>query len=105
MSWKYPNAGTYSSTASNTGAFIIPEETKTLRINNQVSSVVIPDASMNKGRLLYLINWPGNSKKNLDFIGTNDLFDITTNATVNTIDPGTKYLIQSAGNRWILLDK
>ncbi len=105
VGWKYPNSGTYSSTASNTGAFVIPEETYTLRINNQVNSVLIPDASLNKGRLLYLINWPGNSIKNLDFTGSNDLLDITTNSTVNTIDPGTKYLIQSAGNRWILLDK
>ncbi|MCY2687373.1 hypothetical protein [Salinimicrobium sp. TH3] len=105
VSWKYPYSGTYSSTASNTGAFIIPEETYSLRINNQVSSVVIPDAATNKGRLIYLINWPGNSKKILDFIGSNDLFDITTNSTVTSIDPGTKYLIQSAGNRWILLDK
>lgn len=105
VSWKYPNLGTYSSTTSATGSFVIPEETYTLRINNQVSSVIIPDAALNKGRLIYLINWPGNSKKTLEFLGTNDLFDITTNSTVAEIDPGQKFLIQSAGNRWILLDK
>lgn len=105
VSWKYPNSGTYSSTASTTGAYSIPDETYSLRINNQVSSVIIPDAASNKGRLIYLLNWPGNSRKNLEFLGNNDLFDITTNSTVTGIDPGQKYLIQSAGNRWILLDK
>lgn len=105
VNWKYPNQGTYSSTTSATGAFVIPEETYSLRINNQVSSVVIPDAATNKGRLIYLINWPGNSKKALEFLSNNDLFDITTNSTVSEIDPGQKFLIQSAGNRWILLDK
>lgn len=105
VSWKFPNSGTYSSTTSATGAFVIPEETYSLRINNQVSSIVIPDAATNKGRLIYLINWPGNSKKILEFLNNNDLFDITTNSTVTEINPATKYLIQSAGNRWILLDK
>lgn len=105
LNWKYPNGGTYSSTTSATGAFVIPEETYSLRINNQVSSVVIPDAATNKGRLIYLINWTGNARKPFEFINNNDLYDITTNSTVTGIDPGTKYLIQSAGNRWILLDK
>jgi len=105
VTWKYPNSGIYSSTATSTGAFQITPETYSLRINNQVSSIVIPDAATNKGRLIYLLNWPGNTIKTLEFIGSNDLFDITTNTTVNSIAPGQKYLIQSAGNRWILLDK
>lgn len=105
VSWKYPNFGTYSSTTSSTGAFIIPDDAYTLRINNQVSSVVIPDAALNKGRLIYLINWTGNSRKTLDFLNNNDLFDVSTNSTITGIDPGQIYLIQSAGNRWILLDK
>lgn len=105
VSWKYPNFGTYSSTTSATGAYVITDDTYTLRINNQVSSVVLPDAATNKGRIIYLINWPGNSRKTLEFINNNDLFDITTNATVSGIDPGQKYVVQSAGNRWILLDK
>ncbi len=105
LSWKYPNFQTYSSTTSATGAYAIPDDTYTLRINNQVGSIIIPDAATNKGRLIYLINWPGNSKKTLEFLNNNDLFDITTNSTVTEINPATKYLIQSAGNRWILLDK
>ncbi len=105
VNWKYPNFQTYSSTTSSTGAFPIADDTYTLRINNQVSSIILPDAATNKGRILYLINWPGNSVKTLEFLNNNDLFDITTNSTVTEINPGTKYLIQSAGNRWILLDK
>lgn len=105
VSWRHPNFQTYSSTTSATGAFVIPEETYSLRINNQVNSIVIPDAATNKGRLIYLINWSGNTMKTLEFINNNDLFDVSTNSTVSSIDPGTIYLIQSAGNRWILLDK
>ena len=105
VSWRYPNFGIYTSTTSATGAFTIPDDAYTLRINNQVSSVVIPDAALNKNRIIYLINWPGNAFKPFDFLNGNDLFDITTNSTVTGINPGQKYLIQSAGNRWILLDK
>lgn len=105
VSWKYPHGGTYSSTTSATGAFPIPDEALSLRINNQVSSILIPDAATHKGRTIYLINWAGNSAKTLEFMNNNDLFDVKTNSTVTSIDPGTIYLIQSAGNRWILLDK
>ena len=105
VSWRHPNSRTYSSTTSATGNFVIPEETYTLRINNQVSSVEIPDAATNKGRIIFLINWPGNSAKALTFLNGNDLFDVTTNSAVSTITGGQKFMIQSAGNRWILLDK
>ncbi len=105
VSWKHNNTRTYTSTTSATGNYSIPDETFTLRINNQVSGVTIPDAAANKGRVIYLINWPGNSVKTLTFLNGNDLFDITTNSTVTTISGGQKMMIQSAGNRWILLDK
>lgn len=105
VSWKHNNIRTYTSTTSSTGNYSIPDETFTLRINNQVSSITIPDAATNKGRVLYLINWPGNSAKTLTFLNGNDLFDITTNSTVSTINSGQKMMIQSAGNRWLLLDK
>lgn len=105
MNWKYPNIKNYSSTTSAVGDYVIPDDVYTLRINNQVSSVTIPDAASNKGRIILLIGWPGISQKQLNFIGGNDLFDITTNSSVSTINGGQRYMIQSAGNRWILIDK
>ena len=105
VSWKHPVFKTYSSTTSATGSFVIPDETYTLRINNQVSSIVIPDAATNKGRILYLLNWTGNSAKPFEFLNGNDIFDISTNSSITSINPGEKLMIQSAGNRWILLDK
>lgn len=105
VSWKHNNIRNYTSTTSSTGSYLIPDETYTLRINNQVSSITLPDAATNKGRILYLINWPGNSFKTFNFLNGNDLFDITTNTTVSGINGAQKMMIQSAGNRWILLDK
>ena len=105
VSWRYPYGGTYTSSTTTTGTYLIPDETFTLRINNQVSSVTVPDAASNKGRIIFLINWPGNSPKDLVFLNGNDLFDITTNASVTGISGGQKLMIQSAGNRWIVLDK
>ncbi|MFD2516795.1 hypothetical protein [Salinimicrobium flavum] len=105
VTWRHPNAKTYTSTTSSTGSYLIPDETYTLRINDQVSSITIPDAATNKGRIIYLINWPGNSFKTFTFLNGNDLFDVTTNSTVSGINGSQKMMIQSAGNRWILLDK
>lgn len=104
-SWGNPGFQNYSSTTSATGDFVITDEIGTLRINNQVSGLVIPASAPNKGRIIRLINWPANSEKNLIFQGSDDLFDIRTNTKVLSIKPQEIFTIQSAGNRWVLIDK
>ena len=105
VTWRHPNSKTYTSTTSATGDYIIPDETFSLRVNNQVSSIQIPDAATNKGRILVLIGWPGTSYKPFTFLNGNDLYDITTDSSVAGIQGGQRYIIQSAGNRWLLLIK
>lgn len=105
VSWKFSNTSNMISTGSATGDYIIGEEVGSLRINNQVSGIVIPKASENKGRKITLFGWPGTGVKNLIFMGTDNLLDISTNTTVTTIQGGKTYVIQSAANRWILLLK
>lgn len=48
-SWGNPGYQNYSSTTSATGDFVISDEVGTLRINNQISGLVIPASSANKG--------------------------------------------------------
>ena len=105
VTWRHPNSKTYTSTTSATGSYLIPDETFSLRINNQVSSIAIPDAATNKGRIIILIGWPGTAYKPFTFVNGNDLYDITTDASVAGIQGGERFMIQSAGNRWILLIK
>ena len=105
VSWKYSNSSNLISTGSATGEYVIGEEVGSLRINNQVSGIIIPKASENKGRKITLFGWPGTGVKNLVFLGTDNLLDISTNTTVTTIQGGKTYVIQSAANRWILLLK
>ncbi|CAL67258.1 hypothetical protein [Christiangramia forsetii] len=104
-SWANPGYQNYSSTTSATGDFVISDEIGTLRINNQVSGLVIPASSTNKGRIIRLINWPANSEKILVFLGSDDLFDPRSNTKILSIKPQQIFTIQSAGNRWILLDQ
>lgn len=104
-SWGNPGYQNYSSTTSTTGDFVITEEMGTLRINNQISGLIIPQASANKGRIIRLVNWPANSEKTFIFQGGDDLFDVKTNSKVLSIKPQQLFTIQSAGNRWILLDQ
>ncbi|GAA4319448.1 hypothetical protein GCM10023115_45950 [Pontixanthobacter gangjinensis] len=105
VSWANPGFENYSSTTSATGDFVITDDVGSLRINNQVSGLVIPSSASNKGRIIRLINWPGNSEKILIFQGGDDLFDIRTNSKVLSIKPQQLLTIQSAGNRWILLSQ
>ncbi|MFZ0491095.1 MAG: hypothetical protein WAM00_12675, partial [Salegentibacter sp.] len=94
----------YSSTTSATGDYVITDEIGTLRINNQMSAIVIPQASLNKGRIIRLISWVGTSEKPFTFLGGDDLFDVRTNSKVTSIKTQQVFTIQSAGNRWLLLD-
>ena len=103
VSWKSQGTQNYSSTTSNTGTFVITEEVYTLRINNQVSGIAIPDASQNKGRIIILIGWPGISSKTLVFSGGDDLYDIVNDVSLTSIQGKQRLTIQSAGNRWILI--
>ncbi|WP_300438778.1 hypothetical protein [Christiangramia sp.] len=104
-SWGNPGYQNYSSTTSATGDFVISDEVGTLRINNQISGLVIPASSANKGRIIRLINWPANSEKTFIFQGGDDLFDVKSNSKVLSIKPQQVFTIQSAGNRWILIDQ
>lgn len=105
VSWRYNSFQNYSSTTSATGNYVITDDVATLRINNQVSGIVIPEASKNKGRVIVLIGWPGDSFKNFVFTGSDDLYDVTTDSQVTGISGKQVMRIQSAGNRWILLSK
>ncbi|MEO2064517.1 MAG: hypothetical protein ABGW97_16155 [Christiangramia sp.] len=103
-SWSNAGFQNYSSTTSSTGNFVITDEIGTLRLNDQISGIVIPASATNKGRIIRLLNWPGNAEKPFIFQGSDDLFDVRTNAKITSIKPQQVFTIQSAGNRWILLD-
>lgn len=105
MNWAYPNVQNYVSTGSATGDFVITEDVGTLRINNDLSQLIIPAASLNKGRIIRLISWDGNTNKNFVFSGSDNLYDLRNNVNVTFIGPNQIFTIQSAGNRWILLNR
>ena len=104
VSWMNAGYQNYTSTTSATGNYQVTDETGTLRLNDGISAIVLPPSASNKGRIIRIINWPGNGEKAIAFQGSDDLFDIRTNAKVYSIKPQQVFTIQSAGNRWILLD-
>ena len=105
MNWTYPNSQNYVSTGSATGDFIITEDVGTLRINNDLSQLIIPPANLNKGRIIRLIGWDGIGNKNFVFSNADNLYDVRNNVNVTSIGANQIFTIQSAGNRWILLNK
>ncbi|CAM4027870.1 hypothetical protein [Gillisia limnaea] len=105
MNWKYPNVMNYSSTGTATGDYVIAEEVYTLRVNSQVSSITIPDASLNKGRILILISFQGTGNRPFNFLNGDTLEDISTGNNITSISSGNRLMIQSIGTRWIVLFK
>ncbi|WP_417887195.1 hypothetical protein [Zunongwangia sp.] len=106
LEWRLPSTQSYISTTSSTGDFLIEDEVGTLRINDNVDSVVLPIASEHKGRTITLIIWSTTSEKIIKFQDTSDdLFDVRTSSSISSLESSSIYTIQSAGNRWILLNK
>lgn len=105
VNWKYLNMMNFSSTGTATGAYVIPEEVYTLRINSQVSSITIPEASTNKGRILILTAFQGMGNRPFNFLSGDTLYDISTGNDITSISSGNRYMIQSIGTRWVVLFK
>jgi len=105
MNWAYPNSQNYVTTGSATGDFVITEDVGTLRINNDLSQLIIPPANLNKGRIIRLIGWDGIGNKNFIFSNSDDLYDVRNKVSITSIGANQIFTIQSAGNRWILLNK
>ncbi|SDS41384.1 hypothetical protein SAMN04487764_2162 [Gillisia sp. Hel1_33_143] len=103
LNWNYPNTQNYSTTGGATGDFIITDEIYTLRINNTISTITLPQANLNKGRILILIGWDGTATKNFNFLNNDDLYDVVKNQKITSIAGNQIFRIQSAGNRWLFL--
>lgn len=104
MNWRYPNTQNYTSTTSSSTDYVITDEISTLRINDQVTGIVIPPANAHKGRVITLIGWKGTKTKPFQFSGTDDLYDVVNDISITSISGSQVLTMQSAGNRWILLD-
>jgi hypothetical protein len=105
VNWKYQNVMNYSSTGTAIGTYVIPEEVYTLRINSQVSSITIPEASTNKGRILILTAFQGMGNRPFNFLSGDTLYDISTGNDITSISSGNRFMIQSIGTRWVVLFK
>ena len=103
--WKNPHSLNYTTTGTATGNFSIPEETYTLRINNGITSISIPEAARFEGRILVLLGWNGISTKNFTFATGDQIWDSATGSPVTTISSGERLVIQSAGDGWVVLSR
>ncbi|MFO8145758.1 MAG: hypothetical protein ACQEWG_08125 [Bacteroidota bacterium] len=104
MNWKHPNTKNYSTTGTTSGDFVISDEIYSLRINNQVSGLVIPPANQNKGRIINLIGWKGTGTKPFIFSPGDDIYDNVFDSSIPSISGKEMLTIQSAGNRWIVVN-
>jgi hypothetical protein len=104
LNWTYNNIRNYSSTTSVTGAYQIPDDVYSLRINDAVSAIAIPPANLHKGRLITLIAWKGTKTKPFVFSNNDDIYDVVNDASIASITGSQIMTIQSAGNRWVLLN-
>ena len=104
LNWTYPYTQNYSTTGGEVGEYKIDEDVYSLRINNGISNLIIPPANINPGRIIILIAWKGTGNKAFSFSNTDDIYDMVNDSSIPSISGSQIMTIQSAGNRWILLD-
>jgi len=70
----------------------------------RLPELLFPHSNAHKGRIITLIGWKGTKTKPLRFSGTDDLYDVVNDVSITSISGSQILTMQSAGNRWILLD-
>lgn len=101
--WEYNTRKNYSSTGTASGNFVITDEIYSLRITNSPSSLTLPDAATNRGRILILIGWQGSGSTALQFVNGDTLYDLKTDSNIIAVPAKEIMMIQSIGTRWLLI--
>lgn len=102
--WTYNNIRNYSTTGGAVGLYYIADDVYSLRLNDQISSVVFPPANLHKGRIITLIGWKGTKTKPFIFQNNDDLYDVVNDVSITSISGSQIMRIQSSGNRWIVIE-
>jgi hypothetical protein len=93
----------YDTTGTSTGVYTVTSDHYTIRIFNQISSIVLPNPNTCKGRIYILIGSNGISAKSVTVTGGAVIYDDVSNTTISTISSGQRYQIQSDGQDWIVI--
>lgn len=104
LNWTYNNIRNYSTTGGATENFLITDDVYSLRINDQINSIILPPANQHRGRILTLVAWKGTKPKPFIFNNNDDLYDVVNDVSITSISGSQVMRIQSAGNRWIVLE-
>ncbi|WP_445454490.1 beta strand repeat-containing protein [Flavobacterium sp. 25HG05S-40] len=103
--WVNPTVKPYTTTGTLTGIYNVSLAEYTVRVFNDVSEVRLPAAAANIGKVYIIIGSNLITAKILSTAG-GVIYDDVTNATITTINPNERYMVQSDGNlNWIVIGR
>lgn len=100
--WSSGMVKPYTTTGTSTGAYFLDSFQYTVRVFNGVSSVVLPAAASNPGRIFIIIGSNGIAPKSLTTLG-GIIYDDVTQSFINTINANQRFMLQSDGIDWIVI--
>lgn len=105
-SWKCLNDTKlpYRTTGASTGIYQIVMSDYTVRVFNGVSTVNLPNAVGNIGKVFVIIGSNGISSKTLASLG-GVIYDDVTNSNITTIAANQRITVQSDGTDWIVIGR
>jgi hypothetical protein len=104
VSWAGGNVKPYVTTGSTTGVYALDASHYTVRLFNAISSVLLPPAVSNPGRIYIIIGSNGIATKSILTSGE-IIYDDVTNSFINNINANQRYMLQSDGSDWIVIGR
>jgi hypothetical protein len=103
-SWVDSNVKSFVNTGAAVGTYNISLTEYTIRVWNNLTTVNLPSAPANLGKIFIIIGSNGIGTKNLTTSG-GVIYDDVTNSTITTITTGQRYMVQSDGVDWIVIGR
>ncbi|MEZ4858419.1 MAG: hypothetical protein R2781_06370 [Flavobacteriaceae bacterium] len=102
LNWTNAVYQSHLNTALFSGNYVITSEDYTVRVEDNVIGITIPDAALNTNRIIIIIGVNGIASKPFTFSG-GQIYDDVTNTNITNINSGERYTIQSDGTQWIVI--
>lgn len=102
VNWSGTMTKNITSTGFVFGNFTITDTIYTLKVLNTITSITIPDATTQTGRIIVLIGTNGITTKNFNITNGN-VYDVVTNSNITSISANQRFTIQSDGTNWLVI--
>ena len=100
--WVDPNVKSFVDTGAAIGTYNVSTTEYTVRVFNSLTTINLPSALANPGKIYIIIGSNGIATKNFT-ASAGGIYDDVTNITYTTLNANQRFMVQSDGANWIVI--